>query len=250
MKKCLLLILILAATNLIAQDVKKQKENTRNGTAKYYVLKSDMLTKHGEYTIKAYSGSTILVSGNYSYGKREGLWVERYYLQSRNLKCKGKYREDKKIDKWSYYNFRGELVQVYDHSKKLLLESKECGKNNETEYYKGEELVKGKLDCPPSIIGGKELYINELTEEIMSFRFPINERGRTHVELNNKISLFVLENGEIENIQFYEPVENKELRAFIESKIMERNGDWIPGSKNSENVKAKLVIPLQFRMTY
>jgi len=250
MKKCLLLIFILTTANLIAQDVKKQKENTRNGTAKYYVLKSDMVTKHGEYTIKAYSGSTILVSGNYSYGKRNGFWVERYYLKGRNLKRKGKYHEGKKIEEWSYYNFRGELVQIYDHSKKMLLESNECGKSNETEYYKGEELLKGKLDCPPSIIGGRELFINELTEVIMSFRFPINDRGRTHIEINNKISIFVLENGEIENIQFYEPVENKELKDFIASKIMERNGDWIPGSKNGENVKARLVIPLQFRMTY
>lgn len=239
-RKYLLFLLLLLSIKLIGQDVKKMKEKTRLGTAKFYVLKSDRTTKHGEYKIKAHIGKTILVSGNYSNGKKNGDWVERYTFERRNLKQVGKYKEDKKIGEWSYYDIKGNIVQIYDHSKELVIKSIECGGKEEYEYYLSGEIKEGILDCPPTIIGGKALFIHEL---VFTSIYKISIKK----SINTMISFFILENGEIESIQFSNPVGN-DLKKFIESKIVERKGEWISASIDGKNVKAKFILPFILRI--
>ena len=251
MRKIFTISILLFTVLSFGQDVKKKKENTRNGKATYYVRKSDMKTKHGEYKIKAYSGSAILVSGTYSNGKKEGLWTERYYSKGRNLKSSGNYQNDKKIGKWIFYNMQGEIVQEYDFNKNELITSTECGDELEYDVYLDNELTKIKLDCPPSYIGGKEFLTYELTQKITaSFPFKINEKGRANIKFNNVISFFIDKNGNVENVEFKDKVENSELEKFIRDLIKERKGEWIAGKLNNEKVKAKMKIGIGFRLMY
>ncbi|PRZ20373.1 toxin-antitoxin system YwqK family antitoxin [Flavobacterium granuli] len=48
--------------------------------------------------------------------KREGLWIEKYSLDSANYKSIGKYRNDDPIKKWRYY-LDGKIIKKEKHKK-------------------------------------------------------------------------------------------------------------------------------------
>src|SRR6185295_15349329 len=112
----LILIAIFVIRSVISfgqeSETIKMKEDTKNGKATYYVLKSDPKIYHGSYTIVAWTGNKKLVDGMYSYGKKQGLWTERYYGydKERNLKSSGEYKGDIKIGKWVYYSINGDTA--------------------------------------------------------------------------------------------------------------------------------------------
>ena len=55
MKRIITILLITISTISFGQEVKKMKESKNYGKATFYVLKSDMKTKHGKYSIKGYT---------------------------------------------------------------------------------------------------------------------------------------------------------------------------------------------------
>lgn len=251
MKRIITILLIIVSTTLFGQDVKKVKESTNYGKATFYVLKSDMTTKHGEYSIKGYTGSELIVEGNYSNGKKDGIWTERYYQKGRNLKSKGKYENDIQVGKWTFYDFKGEIVQEYDFDNNILIMSKECRTDKEYDVVIEDKFAKSKLDCPPSYIGGYSFLIYELNQKIMlSFNFPINEKGRTEIKINSDISFLLKKDGTIENIQFSEPLENEKLKEFIKTQISEKQGKWLVAELNGSKLDSKMNISIKINIMY
>lgn len=50
--------------------------------------------------------------------KREGLWIEKYAIDSAQYKSIGKYKKDDPIKKWKYY-LNGKLIKKECHHKKF-----------------------------------------------------------------------------------------------------------------------------------
>jgi hypothetical protein len=210
-----------------------------------------MTTKHGEYSVKAYSGKAILISGTYSNGEKVGKWTERYYRKGRNLKSTGNYKNDLQVGKWIYHNTQGEIIQEYDFDKNELITSTECGNTNEYDVYLNGVLTKSTLDCPASYIGGKQALIYELLKKTTrSFDFETNEKGRTNIKFKNVVSFFIDKNGNLENIQFQDKVEIPKLKEFIEKQIIERKGKWIIGELNGEKIKSKMELGLSINIMF
>ncbi|MDT0553040.1 hypothetical protein [Urechidicola vernalis] len=251
MKQKITLLFLLFTILLFSQDVEKMQDSTGIGESTFYVLKSDMTTKHGEYSVKAYSGNTILISGMYSNGKKVGQWTERYYRKVRNLKSMGNYVNDLQVGKWVYYNSEGEIIQEYDFDKNELITSTECVSKTKYEVYLNGELTRSTLDCPASYIGGKQILIDELLKKITeSFDFDSNEKERTNIKFDNLVSFFIDKNGNLENIQFLDKIEIPKLEEFIEKQLVERKGKWIVGELNGEKVKSNLDLRLSVNIMF
>lgn len=251
MKRIITILLITISTISFGQEVKKMKENKNYGKATFYVLKSDMKTKHGKYSIKGYTGRALIVEGNYSNGKKDGIWTERYYRKGRNLKSQGKYENDIQVGNWTFYDFKGEPVQEYDFDNNKLITSKECSTDKEYDVIIEDKPVKSKLDCPPSYIGGYSFLIYELNQKIMtSFDFPVNKKGRTEIKINSNISFLLKKDGTIENIQYSEPLENEKLKDFIKSQINEKRGKWLVAELNGSKLDSKMNIPIRINIMY
>jgi hypothetical protein len=251
MRRIITITFLLLTVTCFSQKLKKKKENKGSGKAIYYVLKSDQSVKHGEYKIKAYSGSAILLSGTYSYGEKTGKWTERYYRKGRELKSIGEYKNNLKVGIWSFYNPKGKLVQRYNYDTKELIKSTECVENKDYEVYINEKIVKSILDCPPSYIGGKEALTYELYKKISrSFDFETNSVGRTKIDIDNSVSFFIDEKGDVNNIKFAKEVEIENLKEFIEKQILERKGKWLAGSLNELKVKSKIAIKIRIKLMF
>jgi hypothetical protein len=61
-------------TNCFAQDIVARKNKLSDAVIeRFYVLKSDLKTKHGPY--KGYfRGKTVIAAGNYRNGEKTGIW--------------------------------------------------------------------------------------------------------------------------------------------------------------------------------
>ena len=143
----ILLLLLLSTTLLFGQKTKKIKENAGYGKAKFYVLESDGITKHGEYKIISYTPPfRKIVKGNYSNGKREGLWVEKYDKSGKKVRFQGTYSNGEKIGKWNYYDSKGSLTQTFDFDKNEFTTNSECGGNNNYEVEVNGEIENKKIN--------------------------------------------------------------------------------------------------------
>lgn len=251
MKK-IITLLLLTTTIGFAQKTKKIKENAGYGKAKFYVLKSDRVTKHGEYKITSYTPPfRNIVRGNYLNGKREGLWIEKYDQSGGQIRIKGNYKNNKEIGIWKYYSSKGKLLQEFDFDKNEFIFNSECDSELEYEVQGNGFIEKMKLTCPPTRIGGLQIFIKDLYRQITrKSPFEINSKGRTTINIDEKLSFFISKEGNIENIEFSEKKENKELSKVIEDFLLENNDNWISGKLNNEKVKAKISIPIKIRMMF
>ena len=251
MKTTLTSLFVLCTFFCFAQEINEINESVRFGNANYHVLKSDEQTKHGPYTIKSYSGNTDLVNGTYEHGKKTGKWTERYYRKRQNLKSTGTYRNDIKVGKWIFYNTQGEIIQEYDFDKKELISSTECSSKTTYEVYQNNVKTRSKLDCPALYIGGKQALIDELLKKISeSFQFDQKEKEKKYVKFENFISFLIDENGNLENLEFYDDVKIPNLKKFIETELNNKKGMWIPGELKGEKVKSNVDILLSINLMF
>jgi hypothetical protein len=241
MKKTIFIYLIILNTVLaFGQDIKtkKKKDNTREGTATFYVLASNDSIKHGDYQIKAYSGSRILLKGTYNYNKKVGLWTEQYYGRHfKGPKANGYYDNDIKKGEWTYYNFDGEIVLIYNWTESKVIFSKLCGLDSkEQSVFEDGKETKTKLDCLPSCSTGSEYFTYEFNNKIAEHAELFKKDSNGIYQLNTKISITVDKNSSVTDIT-YSTDENNELKEIIEKFI--KSYKWIPGNKDGHNVTSK-----------
>ena len=252
MKIRILFLLLLSTTILFGQKTKKIKENAGYGKAKFYVLKSDGITKHGEYKITSYTPPfRNVVKGNYNNGKREGLWIEKYDKSGRKIRFQGNYKNGEKIGNWNYYDSKGNLTQTFDFDKNEFTTNSECGVNKSYEIEVNGEIETKKLSCPPTRIGGIIIFTKDLYREITKKSpFEINSNGRTAINVDESLTFFVTKEGIIESIQYSGKEKNKKLAQVIDNYLSNNKSNWISGRINNEKVKAKIIIPIKIRMMY
>jgi len=252
MKNKITILLMLISTISYAQKTKKLKENAGYGKAKFYVLKSDEVTKHGEYKITSYTPPfRNVVLGNYSNGKREGIWTEKYDQSGSQIGIQGNYENDAKVGIWKYYNSKGKLLQEFDFDKNEFVSNSECETENEFMVETDGVIKTIKLTCPPTTIGGLQIFTKYLYRQITKkYPFEINSSSRTTINIDETLSFFVSKDGNLENIEYSGKDENEELAKVIEDFLSENNDSWISGKLNNENVRAKVSIPIRIRMMF
>jgi|TARA_B110000240_G_scaffold185_1_gene176 hypothetical protein len=252
MKNKILLLLLLTSTFAFAQKTKKIKENAGYGKAKFYVLKSDGVTKHGEYKTTSYTPPfRNVIKGNYINGKREGLWTEKYDQSRSPIRMQGNYQNDKKIGNWKYYDSKRNLIQEFDFDKNEFVFNSECETDKKFEVELNGSIETKKLNCPPTRIGGLKIFTKDLYREITKKSpFEINSSGRTTINIDEDLSFFISKKGNIENIEYSGKYENEELAKVINNFLNENSENWVCGKLNNEKIKAKISIPIRIRMMY
>ncbi|UEG54486.1 hypothetical protein LLH06_05855 [Mucilaginibacter daejeonensis] len=113
--------------NANAQETVTRKKKVGNWfEEQYQVLKSQKSVKHGLYEAKNHE--RLLASGNYENGQPVG--------------------------EWKFYNLKGDLVQIYDHTKRSLTFSDTTDAKFDG-YSFGQDINPGDVVVPPVKMGGK-----------------------------------------------------------------------------------------------
>ena len=253
--KVLILISLMISVAICCngQKLVKKKENDRYGKNIYYVLKDNPEIKHGEYYQKSWSGNTKLIEGQYDNGKRVGLWIERFYMKSirGNKKSEGNYQDDKKVGEWTYFNFKGQKVQVYDYTSNQLIYSQICESKKDNTYNvvtADGKIENKKLDCPPQYVGGESLLANE-AQTILTYPQELNTNGVDIFEINTDVIFNVKKDGQIGNVSFTKKI-GYGIEEKIESWLKGESKKWIPAKLEGEYVEAQLVLPIRQRFQF
>ncbi|MBJ6117969.1 hypothetical protein JAO76_07200 [Pontibacter sp. BT310] len=103
----ILSLILLATVTSNAQEITRKSTNNLNISEKYFVLKADKQTKHGQY-LSYYSDylfeDYIIEFGDYENNLKTGRWFSFYHRDPSNfLKAAGEYVEGNKEGAWSYY---------------------------------------------------------------------------------------------------------------------------------------------------
>lgn len=223
------------------QDLKtkKKKVEEREGTATFHVLANNETIKQGAYQIKAYTGSRILLKGNYDNNKKVGLWQEQYYgKEYKGPKASGMYDNDKRVGNWVYFNYAGDTALIYNWTENKIVSSNLCGTTSReyTIIENGKES-KSQLDCPPTAATGPDYFLYEFTGEIGEKSDYFKKVGNDLYKLQTKISILIDETASVVEVSF-STEERNELKEIIERYI--RSYKWIPGKKDGKDVAAKL----------
>ena len=192
-----------------------------------------------------------LVSGNYSYDKRDGLWTEWYY-SSNVLKCQGFYKQGKRVGTWNFYDeYKKDIIQKYNYDTKKLMMSKECNSNNIYEVYIDSNLIETKLDCPPSFLGGKNLLIKNLIQRF-TFTFDSNKPKGKPLDISDKVSILINKDGSLSKINIKSTKSDTDLKTFLEKEFSsikkEYEGKWLPAELNGKKINAYLNIILNTKI--
>lgn len=190
---------------------------------KYHVLKDDMLTKHGEY--RRYYKKELTEKGYYKNGVREGAWS---YYRYGALIGHGTYTHGEKSGEWKYFDRKGQVVQKYDHTNKLVLYDATFAKDNP-----GQQS--------PVYIGGSEMMNAVLMENL---RIP-DELPRYTVTTVH-VAFVVGTDGSFESVNVVDPVKHPvSLVKEAERLVWLLNGGFVAGRYNDANVRVRLTIPLK-----
>jgi len=256
MKRIISILIFSISFFSFSQEVEKISKNTKIKQTVFYVLKSDMSTKHGKYTVTSNSivrgkdGKAIMVEGYYKYGKKDGLWTTKYFISRGKIQSQGNYKDDIQIGVWKFYDIKGKLVQEYDFDSNKILFTNECGSEEIYDVYIEDKFMKAKLDCPPSYIGGYKFLKFEINEQIStSFNFDRKKEGGT-IKIDSQVSFYLKENGTIENIEFRHSIKNEKLKKFIKNLLEERQSKLIVAELNDSKVCAKMKIPIYINIIY
>ena len=203
-------------TLLFGQDIKKITNKETNET--FYVLKSDMTTKHGEYKKLSFD-KKLLIKGYYNYGVKDSIW-----------EC---------------YDYDGQLTLKYNYTK------------NELVFYKPNEIFKDKkykilnnssssdttLGRPPIFLGGDDFVLSELVKNV---RYP-----STAVENRKSGKVYVLftvdkfgktKNYHVETLLGF-GLDEEAIRVL---KLLPDN--WLPGLLNDQPVDVEVTYPIDFKI--
>jgi len=222
---------------------KKKKVDNQEGTATFYVLANNDTVKQGEYQIKAYTGNRILLKGTYSNNKKVGLWEEQYYGKDyKGPKAVGHYDNDTKTGEWTYFNYEGDTVQIYNWTENKVVYSKLCGTDIK-EYTVIEDGKESKLnlDCPSTCVTGLNYFLYEFRRDIGEQSEHFKKVGNELYQLKTKISITIDKNYSITDIS-YSTDEKNELKEIIEKFI--KSYKWIPGKKDGKDVTSKFEISI------
>ena len=216
MNKIILFLIILLPTVLYAQGTKKINDRANNET--FYVLKSDKITKNGEYT-KLGINNKLLVKGYYKLGIKDSIW-----------EC----FDNKGIPTLSY-NFTGNKLIFYKPSKDLIAKK--------FTILNPKDSLDITLTRPPILLGGDNLILSEFARKI-HFKYEAIGSGKSGYVC---ILFTVDKQGKTSNYRFEKPIgfgiDEEAVRVL---KLL--SDYWLPGLSNDEPVDVELVYQVFFTL--
>jgi len=215
MIKAISFLLMMIPVVLFSQPSKKITDKKTNET--YYVLRSDMNTKHGEYTKFSYMDKPLV---------------------------KGFFKNGVKDSTWECYDFNSKLTLLYDYSKKELIYYQPNEKKIKPEYrIINNNNSPDTLDRPPIHLYGESFIANEI---INTLRYPAKARengisGRVYVVFT------VDKNGKANNFRVESPLgydlDEEAIRAVSSIPVF-----WLPGLVNNEPADVDVLFPINFTL--
>jgi TonB family protein len=238
-KPIALLLLCVATLTSYAQETKKVTKHYSNPWYKeeFFVLKAAPTTRQGAYA--RYEGrGDLTVKGYYSNGLKDSLWTE-YHWGSTNIRNQGKYRNDQKVGVWEVYNFKGELTQQYDYTKRQLLFNKPA---EAPEKITAKPLAPGiTLDTKPVYIGGADA-ISQIIGR--NTRYP-TAALRSRVGGEVRVAFTVDANGTTSNHRVVKGIgagcDEESLRV-----VRLLPDAWVPAQAGGQPVAAEVEIPVTY----
>jgi antitoxin component YwqK of YwqJK toxin-antitoxin module len=180
----------------------------------------------------------LMEEGSYAKGLKHGLW-KTYWKDTTNTELMiseipdsdstiislndnntipqsiGVYFNDFKLGNWSYFSYRGDLVQKYNHRDRVLILNSEF--EDSTQY----------LNHPAIYIGGNDHLFATLRDGIKRYfqNYPSTGYIRFGVVIDS--------NGEVEKVKILEKTSlGSDLQRFITSALKDTSGNWVPFLEN------------------
>ena len=184
----------------------------------------------------------MLINGFYKNVLKEIIWTE-YNWGGKRKKSTGYYLADKKVAVWEFYNFKGELEQKYDYTKKEITYFKLEEKDIEKEYkvINGSDTIKSKLEQPPLYIGGSALMFEPILKNI---HYPILAK-ESGVSGKVFIAFTIDSNGQTANHRVIKGIgsgcDEEALRV-----VKEIPNNWFPALLGGKAVNVEYVFPINF----
>jgi len=216
MTKTILIMLALFPVFLFAQ--KTIKVNDKENSELYFVLKSDKVTRQGEYKRIGYRNS-VLIKGYYKNGVRDSIW--------------------------EYYDYDGKVIQRYDFTKNELtyysLTDEEKSKKYRLINGAGNQEI--SLTRPPLYLGGTDNLNFALAKEINYPRMA-TENGKMGTV---NVVFTIDKNGRTSNYHVDTPLgyglDEESIRVV---KLLADN--WLPGLLNGEAVDIEYTQPVKYTL--
>lgn len=212
------IVIILAFIPAIMFGQKTTKITDKENNEVFYVLKSDKVTKQGEY--KKYGlNKSILIKGYYKNGLKDSIW--------------------------EYYGSNDVVLQKYDFSRNKLMYFKPSDAKDDKKYklLNGADNPEVKLDRPPVFLGGDE-YRNHLLAKNIIYPQSATENG-TQGTVN--VFFTIDKSGKTSNYHVNNPlgsrVDDESIRVL---KLVSDN--WLPGILNGQPVDIEYMIPVYYRL--
>lgn len=213
---------------------------------KYYIDKKSN-ARFGEY--KKFSGETILLTGYYNNNLKDSIWSE--YSIYGNIIAQGEYSKDKKVENWYYFSFKGDTIQIYDHTKATMIlydtikEKKLYPKNmlpgNSDTIVDNSAFT--KTDKKPIYIGGK----TKIRDIIMkNIHYPAIDRSNG-IQGVSYVLFVVDREGNTVNVSIKNSISetiDEESKRVIS--LLGKN--WVPGVHEGKKVNCYYIIPLMYKL--
>ncbi len=243
MTRIFLSLLTIVSTITFGQETKKVTEEHDNPKYKevFYVLKSDKITKQGNYQKLGFKDA-LLVNGYFLTGLKDSVWTE-YKWDGKTKLSEGKYSYNNRVGTWEFYDFKGELEQKYDFNKNEIIFFKNEDKDKEFKVIKGADTIKTKLERPPLCIGGSSTVLQTVNTNI---KYP--QQAKENGTGGKVFIAFTIDtNGKTSNHRVIKSVgsgcDEEALRVV---KLIPDN--WVPALLNGQMVNVEYVLPINFQM--
>lgn len=243
MKNILSVLLILLATSGFGQKLKKIKQKVTEGHTEYeevfYVLKEDKNTRQGEYTKKSeYRG--VVEKGYYKNGVKDSLWT--YYRDEKKnlLKAQGHFSNNEKVGAWNFYDWSGNLIQIFDYSLDSLLFDKDA--KNRYEFTCNTKKDSADSCLYPVIIGGYTVTQEIIAKNLVYPPLAVENGVQGTVYIKFEIDI----NGIGKNPTIYKGVSpDIDAEALRTMRIILDEIRWYTWGKNTTY---KITMPIKFKL--
>lgn len=212
----ILILLTIIPTFLFAQDTMFFTDKINNET--YYVLKSDKITKHGEYKKFDYNNK-LLINGFYNQGVRDSIW-----------EC---------------YNFKGELNIKYNYTINELIYYNPTDNNINMKYKiaNSDNNSDTTLSRPPIFLGGNDYITSVIVKNIIYPYEAIENLKSGKVNVKFTVDKF----GKTSNYHVEQPLgfglDEEAIRVL---KLLPDY--WLPGLQNGQPVDVEIDYHIIFRI--
>jgi len=263
MKIVIIIILTILSMFSFGQETKKVKVKiSSNENEIYYVLKDDENIKHGQYQL--FHNKWLKISGYYSNNLKDSIWTEYIYTGDKiwegeykdgtrngmwttfslgKIETNGKYKNDKRIGIWGFYNKKGVLVQKFDFEKNKIIFLDTTDFNPTFSIQGGIYDGLMYVDTLPTYKSG-ETELFQFIVENTQYPIEAKEKGISGIVY---ISILVNEKGELSNFEVYKGIEggcNEEAIRVLKM----TSGNWNSALFNGQKVAIRMMMPLRFSL--